>query len=359
MSGAGGGYFPTNLDAGTEPTFSYNLRCAQLVDRLGFDFIFPVGRWAGDGGRTLFNEFTLEVLTLTTALAALTERVMVFTTWHISYHFHPMHVAKMGATIDHISGGRWGLNIVTGWKEREALMFGKPLAPREERYRLGAEFTTMVKRLWSEDEAIDLDGRYFSGRGCLVLPKPVQKPMPLLINAGQSAEGIEFATEHCDVIFIQGGSGEASSEISAVADVAARVRDEAARKGRQLKVVLPVVLICRDSEREALALRRQILDNADWEAAETMLRSLTAGSGSWPRHTLEPIVLGIGGFKFFGTPEQAAETLIALRAAGVDAVQFEFWRYAEEIEYFAERVLPLLEQAGLREFEPEATQHTD
>jgi alkanesulfonate monooxygenase SsuD/methylene tetrahydromethanopterin reductase-like flavin-dependent oxidoreductase (luciferase family) len=64
-------------------------------------------------------------------------------------------------------------------------------------------------------------------------------------------------------------------------------------------------------------------------------------------------------FKFFGTPEQAAETLIALRPAGVDAVQFEFWRYAEEIEYFAERVLPLLEQAGLREFEPEATQHTD
>jgi FMNH2-dependent dimethyl sulfone monooxygenase len=174
-----------------------------------------------------------------------------------------------------------------------------------------------------------------------------------VINAGQSAEGIAFATEHCDVIFIQGGSGDASSDIGAVSEVASRIRQEAARHGRRLKVVLPVVLICRDTEREALALRRQILEHADWEAAGTMLRSLTAGSGSWPRHTLEPIVLGIGGFKLFGTPDQAAETLVRLHAAGVDAVQLEFWRYLEEIDYFAERVLPLLEQAGLREFEPE------
>jgi FMNH2-dependent dimethyl sulfone monooxygenase len=352
MSGAGGGYFPTDLDSGTEPTFAYNLRCAQLVDELGFDFVFPVGRWAGDGGRTWFNEFTLEVCTLTTALAALTRRVMVFTTWHVSYHFHPMHVAKMGATIDHISGGRWGLNVVTGWKEREMLMFGRPLAPREERYRLGAEFASMLKRLWSADEPIDLDGEYFRGTGCVVLPKPVQRPSPLLINAGQSPEGIAFATEHCDVIFIQGGSGDASSDVDAVADVTRHVREAASQKGRSIRIVLPVVLVCRDTEREALDLRRRILEHADWEAAETMLRSLTTGSSSWPRHTLEPIVLGIGGFKFFGTPEQATDLLLRLNAAGVDGVQFEFWRYAEEIEYFGREVLPLIEQAGLRELAP-------
>jgi FMNH2-dependent dimethyl sulfone monooxygenase len=349
MSGAGGGYFATDLDAGTAPTFEYNLRCVQRVDELGFDFVFPVGRWAGDGGPTWFNEFTLEVTTLTSALAALTTRVMVFTTWHVSYHFHPLHVAKMGATIDHISGGRWGLNVVTGWKAKEVEMFGKPFASHGERYELGTEFLSMVKDLWTAPGPIDLAGRYFSGRGCVVRPRPVQRPYPLVVNAGQSREGIAFATRHCDVIFVQGGQGEASSDVDAVREVVAAVRAAAGDAGRTIKVILPVVLLCRDTEREARELRTRILEHGDYEAAGNLLSALTTGSESWPRQTLEPVVLGIGGFKFFGTPEQAADLLVRLSAAGVDGVQLEFWSYYEEIGYFGERVLPLLEQAGLRD----------
>lgn len=349
QSGAGGGYFPTDIDTGTEPTWEYNLRCAKLVDEAGFDFIFPVGRWAGDGGSTMFNEFTLEVTTLTAALAAHTTRVMVFTTWHVSYHFHPMHVAKMGATIDHISGGRWGLNIVTGWKQREVEMFGQPFGSRAERYQLGEEFLTMLKRLWTENTPIDLDGRYFRGQGCLVLPKPAQAPHPLVINAGSSAEGVDFATTHCDVIFIQGGSGERSSDVTAVAEAVSRVRAAAAAKGRDVRILMPFVMICRDTEEEALAIRQAILDNGDYEAAQNALQALTSGSGSFPRHSLEPVILGVAGFKFFGTPDQAADVIARLSDAGVDGLQFEFWNYAEDIQYFAERVMPLLEERGLRD----------
>jgi FMNH2-dependent dimethyl sulfone monooxygenase len=178
----------------------------------------------------------------------------------------------------------------------------------------------------------------------------VQRPHPLVVNAGQSPEGIAFATRHCDVIFVQGGQGDASSDVGAVREVVQAVRVAAADAGRSLRVILPVVLICRDTEREALDLRRRILEHGDYEAAGNLLSALTTGSESWPRQTLEPVVLGIGGFKFFGTPEQAADVLLRLSAAGVDGVQLEFWRYYEEIGYFGERVLPLLEQAGLRDF---------
>ena len=290
MSGAGGGYFPTDMDSGTTPTFDYNARCAQLVDELEFDFIFPPGRWTGNGGSTSFNEFTLEVVTLTSALAAITKQVFLFTTWHVSYHFHPMHVAKMGATLDHISGGRWGLNVVTGWKEDEALMFGMPFLPRPERYALGAEFVEALKTIWTAKEPATLDGRYFKGTGCIVLPKPVQQPYPLLINAGSSREGISFATQHCDYIFITGGT---SREPGDLVDVVKNIRQSAADRGRKVKVVLPVTLICRDTEREALALKQEILDNVDRDAVENMARNMNLGSASWSEVALEPLVLGV------------------------------------------------------------------
>ena len=349
MSGGGGGYYPSDLSL-YAPTWEYNLACAKRCDEMGFDFIFPVGRWCGDRGPSLFNEFSQDVVSLTAGLAAHTKRCMVFTTWHISYHFHPMHVAKIGAGIDHISGGRWGLNVVTGWKEREVAMFGRPFAPREERYRLGDEFVSMVKQLWTTDEMIDLDGEYFKGRGCRVLPKPLQEPHPLIINAGQSKEGIDFATNHCDVIFILGGSGAQSSDLDEVSRVVERVRAAAKEKSRsEVKVLLPVVLIARDSEKEALAFRQKILDHADYEAAENMRSALLSGSGSYTKHTLEEVILGIGGFKVFGTPEQALEAFSRLSAAGVDGIQLVFFDYLEDLDYFAEGILPLLEEAGLRE----------
>jgi dimethylsulfone monooxygenase len=348
MSGAGGGYFPADMDSGTEPTFEYNAKCAELVDDLGFDFIFPPGRWKGNGGRTAFNDFNLEVVTLTSALAARTRQVFLFTTWHVSYHFHPMHVVKMGATIDHISGGRWGLNIVTGWKQDEIEMFGLPFLPREERYALADEFVLALKAIWGSDLPADLKGKYFQGKGCVALPRPVQRPWPLLINAGSSVEGIAFAARQCDLIFVTGGT---SNTVNDLVPVIQRVRKQAADVGRTVKIFLPVTLICRDTEAEARDLRQEILDHADREAVENITGQMGKGTGSWSEINFAPIVLGSGGFGVFGTPEQATEVLNELSTAGIDGVQLEFWNYLEEIAYFGEHVLPLLEERGLRDFD--------
>ncbi|MBL5973762.1 MAG: LLM class flavin-dependent oxidoreductase [Candidatus Leucobacter sulfamidivorax] len=351
LSGGGSGHYASDLGL-FAPTWQYNLDCARRVDELGWDFIFPVGRWRGTGGRIHFHELSLDVVSLTAALASQTERCMVFTTWHVSYGYHPMHVAKIGVGMDHISSGRWGLNVVTGWKPSEVQMFGLPFRDRAERYRMAGEFVSMLDRLWAAEEPIDLEGEYFQGKDCVVTPDLLGGRKPLIINAGQSEEGLAFAAEHADVVFIQGGSGDRSDDVEAVREVVDRVRAAAGSRGRRLKVLLPVVMLVRDTEEEAQALRQEILDHADYEAAQNTINGLTEGSKSWPDHTLEPVVLGLGGFKMIGTPERIADLLEQLGDAGVDGVQLILFDYKNDIEYFAEKVQPLLEERGLRDILP-------
>jgi hypothetical protein len=100
-----------------------NVAVAQAADSAGWEFLLPLGRWRGQGGTNNSNAEQYETFTWASAIAAVTKRIQVFTTCHVPI-FHPMMAAKMGATIDHISNGRFGMNIVAGWNELEFGMFG-------------------------------------------------------------------------------------------------------------------------------------------------------------------------------------------------------------------------------------------
>ena len=91
---------------------------------------------------------------------------MLFGPWH------PLHLAKFGATIDHISGGRWGINVVTGYAPREARMFGGEHVEHDRRYEMAGEFTDILCRLWGETEDLTLQGKFWSLEKAFVTPKP-------------------------------------------------------------------------------------------------------------------------------------------------------------------------------------------
>ena len=95
------------------------------AERIGFDYQVPFGRWLGSGGETNFNGAALDFLATSSATAQITERMGVVATAHITYGFHPLHIAKFGATVDHMSNGRWGLNIVSGYQAQERAAFGQ------------------------------------------------------------------------------------------------------------------------------------------------------------------------------------------------------------------------------------------
>src|ERR1700741_3992941 len=109
-----------------------SLRIARLADAMQFEAIVPVGRFRGVGGETDYGGTSFEPYTFAAALASQTEHPMLFSTSHVPT-IHPILAAKQGATIDHVSGGRFALNLVTGWNKLEIDMFCVPMRAHDTR----------------------------------------------------------------------------------------------------------------------------------------------------------------------------------------------------------------------------------
>ena len=131
------------------------LALAKLADEAGLDFMLPIARWIGYGGETNFHGGVLETMTWATGLLAQTRDISVFATVHTAAN-HPVVVAKQLATIDQISGGRIGLNIVAGWNKPEYEALGLTLPDdHETRYGYAQEWFDIVKALWTRTESFD------------------------------------------------------------------------------------------------------------------------------------------------------------------------------------------------------------
>ena len=165
-----------------------------------FEALVPVARWHGFGGATNPQGPGFECYTWAAGIAASTTTPGVFSTSHISLN-HPIIAAKQSTVIDHISGGRYTLNIVTGWNQPEIDMFGTPMMTHHDRYACAEEWLTIVKRLWTEDESFDHEGRFYKITKGYLAPKPIQYPHPAVMNAGSSERGRHFATKYSDLVF--------------------------------------------------------------------------------------------------------------------------------------------------------------
>jgi alkanesulfonate monooxygenase SsuD/methylene tetrahydromethanopterin reductase-like flavin-dependent oxidoreductase (luciferase family) len=115
-----------------------NLAVGRMADAAGLDFLLPIARWKGYGGDTDYQGTTLETITWAAGLLASTERITVFGTVHAPL-FPPVIAAKQFVTVDHISQGRFGLNLVVGWNADEFDMFGVKQRDHEDRYAYGQE----------------------------------------------------------------------------------------------------------------------------------------------------------------------------------------------------------------------------
>ena len=102
---------------------------------------------------------------------------------------HPLMAAKQATTVNHISGGRFAVKVVGGWFMPEMEMFGAPIMEHELRYDCATEWLELVKRLWTEEEAFDYEGRFFKMTKGFSQPKPLQKPVPPVMNAVGSPRG--------------------------------------------------------------------------------------------------------------------------------------------------------------------------
>ena len=191
----------TTAPGNIEVNWDESVRIARAADAAGIEALIPVARWKGFGGETNFNHRCFETFTWAAGLAQATKNIHVLATSHVPT-IHPVMAAKQAATIDHISGGRFGLNIVAGWNASEIGMFGRPQREHDEHYAVAAEWITIIKRLWTEPGGFDFNGKYFDCPAAYAEPKPVQQPYPFIVSAGVSPAGQRFAAEHADMNFL-------------------------------------------------------------------------------------------------------------------------------------------------------------
>jgi FMNH2-dependent dimethyl sulfone monooxygenase len=346
-----GAWTPTAAPRGTDWTFDYNAALMVRADELGFDLAFGLAQWRGVdgyGGKTQYRKHSLDPLLSTCAAATLTQNLILISTVHVLYGWHPLQLAKLGATADHISKGRWGLNLVTGYQPQERVMFGLGRLEHDQRYAMAAEFTEIMDALWREEANVDWDGAYWSVHQAYVSPKPVYG-RPIMVNAASSDAGLHYAATYSDLIFITSpGGADIKSAIETLPAHNQKIKRLASQKNRDVRTVINPHVICRDTEREVQQIIDAIFEGEDAVAVDTFLGARGTGDQtSWAGHKRHERVIG-GNIHVFGTPEQVVEQFLQLKQAGCDGVQINFFDYGPDLDYFAEHVLPLMKQAGLR-----------
>ena len=225
-----------------------------MAELLNFDLVFGLAQWLGKGGyggKMRFREHEVDPIIANAALSSLTKSIVLINTVHILYAWHPLHLARFGAAMDHISGGRWGINVVTGYKPSEYRMFGLEPIEHDHRYVMADEFTAIMKRLWSEDEELTFNGRFWKTENAYLAPKPGQR-RPFLVNTALSGTGLEYAAKHSDLIFITSPAGaDPVKACEALPAHNAKIKALARTYGREVKTIINPHVICRRTEQEA------------------------------------------------------------------------------------------------------------
>ena len=355
------GTFQTNLDSGCvmsglegrlDISWPNTLALAQLADDMEFEAIVPVARWRGFGGAHDPQGAGFEAYTWAAGIAASTRASGIVSTSHVSLN-HPIIAAKQCAAIDHISGGRFMLNVVCGWNGPEMEMFDMALTRHEDRYARAEEWLSIVRRLWAENEPFDHEGRFYTINKANLKPKPVQTPYPAVMNAGASERGRHFAAKNCDVVYTQLRTHDPDVCAAHVAAYHRLAREE---YGRAIQVWTLAYIVQAETEKEARRFYDYYVhEKGDWIAAGNVVAAMAAEinerhySPERARAMAELFIAGWGGHPLIGTREQIVDGLSALSRMGLDGVLLSWPRYEEGMREFRDVTLPLVKQAGLRD----------
>lgn len=359
------GIFGTNGKGGAQtlvpeayaPTWSASVQTAQMADAAGFEAIVAYARWKGylPGRPEHPSGVVLDPFTWAAGIAQATRHAAVMATSHAPT-LHPIVVAKQSATIDIISGGRFGLNVVGGWNKPELEMFGAPLREHDARYDQLAEWLGIVRRLWAEEAEFDHEGAFFRVERAMSMPKPVQRPGPPVMNAGGSPRGMRFACEHAELCFVilTGDDPDGwRTQINAY-------KRTAQEYGRSVQVWTYAPCIQRPTQDAAEAyLHHYAVAMEDTDSVDAWSAGLQAQTGIIPPGQVaafrKRFAAGAGGTILVGTAERIADRMEAMAAAGLDGVLLTWVDFVDGIARFADGVLPLLERRGLRQpFAPDA-----
>ncbi|MCR8896958.1 dimethyl sulfone monooxygenase SfnG [Gordonia sp. GONU] len=339
-----GGLVTSTIEQRTSWDYDYNIKLARTAENNGFEYALSQVRYEASYGA----EYQHESTSFSLALLLATQRLKVIAAVHPGL-WHPAVLAKLGATADHLSKGRFAINVVSGWFKDEFTHLGEPWLEHDERYRRSGEFLEVIRKIWTEDN-VDYRGDFYRIHDFTLKPKPLntpERPNPELFQGGNSTAARSNGGRFADWYFSNG------KDFDGVTEQLDDLRAVAQAHNRSVKFGLNGFIIARDTEKEARDTLREIVEKANRPAVEGFRDAVQqAGNstgdkkGMWADSKFEDLVQYNDGFKtqLIGTPEQIAERIVAYKRLGVDLILGGFLHFQEEIEYFGEKVLPLLRE---------------
>ena len=336
-----GGLVVSTIEQRTDWSLDYNVKLAQTAEKAGFEYALTQIRFTAGYGA----EYQHESVSFSQAILQSTSTLKVLAAI-LPGPWNPAVVAKQIATIDHITKGRIAINVVSGWFKGEFQAIGEPWLEHDERYRRSNEFIRVLKGIWTQDN-FSFSGDFYRFNNYTLSPKPVQKPHPEIFQGGSSRAARDNAASVSDWYFTNGNTVEG---IKAQVD---DIQTKARANKHKVRIGVNAFVIARDTEEEAQAVLADIIKHAHVEAVHAFGdavkqagKASPEGEGNWAKSTFEDLVQYNDGFRtnLIGTPRQIAERIVALKAVGVDLILTGFLHFIEEVEYFGQKVLPLVRE---------------
>lgn len=330
----GGAIMATTEPPQYMPTWELNKKNALIAENAGFDFLLSMVKWRGFGGVTNHWDYSLESFTLMAAVAAVTSRIQLYASVAIPT-MHPGVIAKMTSTIDDISNGRFGVNIVSGWNKFEYSQMGLWRGDDYFKYRYdyATEYLDVLRKLW-ETGRTSYDGQFFKLDDCKSYPQPSRK-IPI-ICAGQSDRGIQFTAEYADYSFL-GGQDDSLEDLGRLNQ---KLQVCAKQYGKNVGAYVLLTVIAEETDEAAFAKRDFFIENSDREAMQTW--SGNAGQ-DFSRATYKELAVQT----FMAIPYVAgsyatvAKYLDGLAENGIAGVCFIVPDYETDLKKIIDKMLPL------------------
>lgn len=334
-----GGWLRNVEDENMEATWAYNSRLARRSEEIGFDLTLIAELNLNDIKG--IHAPALDAWSTAAALAAITRKLELMVAVRPTFHL-PALLAKQAANIDHISGGRLSLNVVSSWWADEARQYGVQFEQHNDRYARTAEWLDVIKGVWNHDR-FSYHGHFYHVENTVLQPKPISQPRPKLYAGGESEAAKELIARTCDAYVMHGDPPER---------VARKISDLETRRRRfhlpRMQYGVAAFVIVRETEEEALEDLRRITDVRQNAAGFGNYQQWLAGTELDQAVSLEDYSVSNRGLRsgLVGTPDQVTARITEFEKAGVDLLLLQFSPQLEEMERFAEQIIAPLRKTS-------------
>jgi FMNH2-dependent dimethyl sulfone monooxygenase len=327
-----GGWLRNVEDEQMPPTWEYASRLARRAEELGYDLTLIAELNLNDIKGV--EAPSLDAWSTAAALAAVTSRLELMVAVRPTFH-NPALLAKQAANIDHISGGRLTLNVVSSWWADEATKYGLHFDPHDDRYARTREWLTVLNGCWG-GQHFSYSGTYYRVEDNILSPKPLRRPRPTLYAGGESPAAKELISTECDAYLMHGDSP---------ATVGAKIADMRERRERAglppMTYGIAAYAIVRDTGEAAQKELLRITDVRQSASGYQNYQQWITGSKLEQKISLEDYSVSNRGLRsgLVGTATQVREQLARFEEVGLDMVLLQSSPQLEEMERFAAQVM--------------------